>query len=66
MRKIYILVVIVASMTLLSACRKTCSCTAYDGTTTEYSKAEVDENGGSCSGMIYMFNTRYYSTCSWD
>ncbi|MBR1516937.1 MAG: hypothetical protein IJ620_02175 [Bacteroidales bacterium] len=49
-----------------TACQKTCRCYGYDGTATDYSRDEVEELGGSCSGLIYMYNSRYYSLCEWD
>ena len=49
-----------------TSCHKKCRCYGYDGTVNDYSKDEVDDNGGSCPNMIYMYNTRYYSICEWD
>ena len=66
MRKLLIGVAVAACGLALSSCHKTCSCTKYDGQIDEYDKEVVDEYGGSCSGMIYMYNTRYYSVCEWD
>lgn len=66
MRKPLIAIVIAAFALTLSSCHKTCSCTKYDGQIDKYSNEQVEAHGTSCSGMIYMYNTRYYSLCEWE
>ena len=64
--KQYILLVVALVALLATSCHKNCRCYGYDGTVTDYSKSEVDEHGGSCPNMVYLYNTRYYSLCEWD
>ena len=50
----------------LASCRKTCVCTGYDGAEHEYSEADLDARGVSCSNMIIQANTRFYAYCRWE
>ncbi|MBQ9417386.1 MAG: hypothetical protein IJU19_02265 [Bacteroidales bacterium] len=71
--RIPILLALGATLALCVSCRKSCTCLAYNGTSHTYSADEVDDHGGSCSGMEYMYtpgssgaDNRYYTVCNWD
>lgn len=74
MKKRYIIPALTIALTLLCAgCRKTCTCLGYNGATHTYTADEVNDNGGSCSGMEYMYtpgssgaDIRHYTVCNWD
>ena len=52
---------------LLQSCNKRCQCYRYDGGYTEYSTADLETLGKTCSEMIYYdgLATQRYSMCEW-